>query len=155
MQRQTMREPVSQFVQAMAASEDDGRIALVLLMGRNLQQAQCEFFSRLEPARQRQLVVFSVDAKPVDWPGELRFRQVAEDELADAPGCLCCSMRSELPTALSHLFLGVLRRQVPAVQAVALVTQANSAQAIEATLRHAPFLRQRYRLAACLPADLA
>jgi hypothetical protein len=150
-----MPDPVSQFVQAMAAREGDGRIALVLLLGRSLRQAHEQFFSRLDSACQRQLVVFSVDAKPADWLDELRFRQVAEDELADAPGCLCCSMRSELPAALSQLFLGVLRRQVPSVQAVALVTQADSAQTLEATLRHAPFLRQRYRLAACLPADLA
>lgn len=77
-----------------------------------------------------------------------RFKHVRSDELLQAQGCLCCSLRSELAQMLSQIFLQVLRREIPAVRLVVIVTNATDAEPLTQTLRHAPFLGQRYRLAA-------
>ena len=84
-----------------------------------------------------------------------RFEQVQSDELVQAQGCLCCSLRSELAQVLSQIFLRVLRREIPAVRLVVIVSTATDADPLRQTLRHAPFLGQRYRLAAshCLPPE--
>jgi len=97
----------------------------------------------------RDIVLFSNQTPGSSWPDGLRFIPVPSDELALANGCLCCSMRSELASALSQLFLQVLRRQTHPVRLVIIVTTAADASALVETLRHAPFLAQRYRLAGC------
>ena len=97
----------------------------------------------------RDIVLFSNQTPGSGWPDGLRFVSVPSDELVLANGCLCCSMRSELAGALSQLFLQVLRRQADPVRLVIIVTTAADASALAETLRHAPFLGQRYRLAGC------
>jgi len=94
------------------------------------------------------LILISSEAADANGLMPPRFKQVETDELVQAQGCLCCSMRSELAQVLSQMFLQVLRREIPAVRLVVIVTDANDAKPLEQTLRHAPFLGQRYRLAA-------
>lgn len=62
----------------------------------------------------------------------------------DAEGCLCCGIRSGLGDALRQLFLDALtkRRSVPS--RVLIMGNGEDAQAIAQTVRHAPFLAQRY-----------
>ncbi len=67
-----------------------------------------------------------------------------------ARGCLCCGMRSGVGDALRDLFLKALSRRVPPVRRVMIESGAPDSAAIRFTLRHAPFLGQRYALAASL-----
>ena len=84
--------------------------------------------------------------------GGFRISPISNDELEAAQGCLCCSMRSEIATVLSQLFLKVLRREQPLVRLVVVVTAAGQADPLRQALRHAPFLGQRYRFVAALGA---
>lgn len=129
----------------------DNRLPMVVMLGQTAQCALGNYLLDLNPEQMSSLVVFATQDKPDDWPLALRYVQVPDGDLVSAQGCLCCSMNAQFPSMLSHLFLRILRREEPATKAVVLVTAAESAAPIEATLRHAPFLRQRYRLAACLP----
>ena len=67
-----------------------------------------------------------------------------------AIGCLCCGMRSGVGDALRDLFLKALSRRVPPVRRVMIESGAPDSAAIRFTLRHAPFLGQRYALAVSL-----
>ena len=67
-----------------------------------------------------------------------------------ATGCLCCGIRSGVGDALRDLFLKALSRRVPPVVRVMIESATTDSAALRFTLRHAPFLGQRYRLAATL-----
>ncbi len=62
----------------------------------------------------------------------------------DAEGCLCCGIRSGLGDALSQLFLDALSKRRPVPSRVLILGDGEDAQAITQTVRHAPFLAQRY-----------
>ena len=65
-------------------------------------------------------------------------------------GCLCCGIRSGVGDALRDLFLKALSRRVAAVGRVMIESPAPDSAALRFTLRHAPFLGQRYVLVATL-----
>ena len=75
---------------------------------------------------------------------------VAGTDPDPATGCLCCGMRSGVGDALRDLFLKALSRRVPPVRRVIIESGAPDSAALRFTLRHAPFLGQRYTLAASL-----
>ena len=62
----------------------------------------------------------------------------------DAEGCLCCGIRSGLGDALRQLFLDALSKRRPVPSRVLILGDGEDAQAITQTVRHAPFLAQRY-----------
>ena len=67
-----------------------------------------------------------------------------------ATGCLWCGMRSGVGDALRDLFLKALSRRVPPVRRVIIESGTPDSAALRFTLRHAPFLGQRYTLAGSL-----
>lgn len=137
------------------ANPSDKRIPVVVLLATAVDQAMGAVFGKVDKNCLGGLVVFGGEPQPMKWPSSLRYVEIQQDELLQSNGCLCCSLRSELATSLSQLFLDVLRRQQRPVAAVVLVTGAHSADALVQTLKHAPFLGQRYRLAVCLPSASA
>lgn len=140
-----------ELARCMHAQPGDNRLPIVVLLGQTAPQALHSHFVHLAPDQLASCVVFAPQDRPDDWPPLLRYQQVPDGDLVSDQGCLCCSMNAQLPSLLSRLFLRVLRREESVPKAVVLVTLAESEKAIEMTLRHAPFLRQRYRLAGCLP----
>lgn len=135
--------------QILRQDHADRRIPVLVLLGATAQQA-CESLCEVPEAYLSKLFVFVNDMPSCAWPHSLRVSVLASDELANAQGCLCCSMRSELASAMSQLFLSLLRRQQDSVGAVVIVTQANDAHALVASLKHAPFLAQRFHFEASL-----
>jgi hypothetical protein len=133
----------------------DKRIPVLVLLGTSLSRALVEVFEGIDTQVLRQVVVLAGHAKPARWPGSLRCIHISDDELVNIDGCLCCAFRSELTAALSQLFFSALRRQQGKVGMVIVVTQANAADVLANTLKHAPFLGQRYRLVASLPSVVA
>jgi len=151
-----MTNALSQAVeQAFLSGQTDQRISVVALLGGSLHQALDQVFKQLDPTVLGQLVVLACApgalTQAYSWPSNLRLVTLQSDEVMQAKGCLCCSMRSELAAALGKLFLDVLRRHQPIVVGVIVVTKATDASALAQTLKHAPFLGQRYRLVGCLP----
>lgn len=137
------------------SKSEDHRIPVVVMLGASLTRVCDDILSRLAQSDLAGIVVFSNATPPQNSPDgvctNIRFQTLDTDELQLADGCLCCSMRSELAALLSRLFLATLRREQPPVSAVVIVSAAAEPDALEQTLKHAPFLSQRYRLALCLP----
>ncbi|MCD8537054.1 MAG: hypothetical protein LRY56_05995 [Burkholderiaceae bacterium] len=140
-----------QIEQILGSNNTDRRIPVVVLLGATAKQASELVLRKLSARELSRLVVFVNGPVRCVWPEGLRYRSTEFDELVGSQGCLCCAMRSELASALSQLFFGVLRRQEPAVGCVLIVTQAVDASVLAESLKHAPFLAQRYRLTASLP----
>lgn len=83
--------------------------------------------------------------RPAGWPKNLRFLNLPEDEMAIAEGqCLCCALKSPLAAALRRLFMAVLTKKEPKLSVVYVVTRSKSPESLVQTLKHAPFLAQRY-----------
>ena len=130
-------------------SERDRRIPVLALLQCSLDVAIDCLSTALENTDvvcTQDIVVFSNQTPGSNWPDGLRFEAVPSDEIVTANGCLCCSLRSELARSLSRLFLQLLRREVKPVRLVIVVTSAADVAPLFETLRHAPFLAQRYRL---------
>ena len=137
------------------SASEDRRIPVIAVLGASLDRVCDEILNQMAQSDLTKVVVFGGATGQQDLPdsvcANIRLVALDVDELQTANGCLCCSMRSELAASLSQLFLAILRREQPAVAAVVIVTSAKQPDPLEQTLRHAPFLRQRYRLALCLP----
>lgn len=140
-----------QIEQILGSHNTDRRIPVVVLLGATPEHVGAYILRDFSGVDLSGLVVFGKGQTPSAWPDGLRFRGTEIDELIGSQSCICCAMRSELASSLSQLFLAVLRKQEQPVEAVLLFTQAMDASALVASLKHAPFLAQRYRLALSLP----
>jgi len=60
--------------------------------------------------------------------------------------CLCCGFRSSLGDTLRQVFLDSLARRRSIPSRIVIVADAQNADIFRQTLRHAPFLSQRYVL---------
>ena len=132
--------------------ERDVRIPVIAVVGRP-GSGKTRWLNRmLSVPQMRDTVVIHGD---VTAPGAMslahpRSIAVAGTDPDPATGCLCCGMRSGVGDALRDLFLKALSRRVPPVRRVMIESGAPDSAAIRFTLRHAPFLGQRYALAVSL-----
>lgn len=69
---------------------------------------------------------------------------------AGAEGCLCCGLNSGLGDALRSLFLRALTKRVKPIDRVFIDATSLAVEQIAFTLKHAPFLGQRYLYQATL-----
>ena len=132
--------------QVIHCPRTDHRIPVLVLTGIESGSRFEERLAGIEAADLSRLYVFMSHEPSVALSEEMRVTVVQTDELSEAQGCLCCSIKSELATAMSRLFLRLLRREEPSVALVLIVTQAADASVLQQSLKHAPFLGQRYRL---------
>ena len=130
----------------------DARIPVIAVVG-GPGSGKTRWLNRLLVAPQLQDTVVvhgganAPGATPLAHP---RSIVVAGTDPDPAGGCLCCGMRSGVGDALRDLFLKVLSRRMPPVGRVMIESGAPDSGALGFTLRHAPFLGQRYALAATL-----
>jgi hypothetical protein len=111
----------------------------------------CAWVQSLTEKEARAMVIMAPFEHPKAWPKYLRFKNLPEDELFTAEGqCLCCALKSPLADMLRRLFMSVLTKQEPQVSVVYILTQAKTPLSLLQTLKHAPFLAQRYRFGAFL-----
>ena len=73
-----------------------------------------------------------------------RLQRLASVREGSDSGCLCCGMRSELGDALRDVFLRALTKKSPPVERVIIEANTSDPGALKFTLKHAPFLGQRY-----------
>lgn len=76
--------------------------------------------------------------RTIRLPRPLRADTVAEES------CLCCGMHSALGDTLRTLFFQALSDRTQALDRVVIVTDTIDAQQLAHTLKHTPFLGQRY-----------
>ena len=127
-----------------------GRIPVVVVRGEQALD-QTAWLKRLlaHPSMQGSVVLTAVDKRDA----ELGFNRVEAFTLArltNAEGCLCCGMNSGLGDALRSLFLRVLSKRVAPIDRVVIDAVDLNVEQIALTLKHAPFLGQRYLYQATL-----
>jgi hypothetical protein len=126
-------------------SRQDNRIEVNVLQT----QSPAEIYAWVQSFTEKEArarVIMAPFEHPLDFPKHLRFKNLPDDELFTAQGqCLCCALKSPLADSLRSLFMMVLTKQEPKVSAVYVLTQAKKSDLLLQTLKHAPFLAQRYR----------
>ncbi|VFR39413.1 Putative metal chaperone, involved in Zn homeostasis, GTPase of COG0523 family [plant metagenome] len=125
----------------------DRRIPLVVVTG-FLGSGKTTLVNRLlrEPGlRETAVVVNELGSIAVDH----HLLRVSEGGVALLEGgCVCCSLRGELSQTLRDLFMQALQRRIPAFSRVLLETTGMAdPAAVLFTLRHDPFLVERYAYA--------
>jgi len=121
-----------------------GRIPVVVVRGEHALD-QTAWLKRFlaHPSMQGSVVLTAGDKRDA----ELEFNRVESFTLArltSAEGCLCCGMNSGLGDALRSLFLRVLSKRVGPIDRVLIDAVGLNVEQIALTLKHAPFLGQRY-----------
>ena len=121
-----------------------GRIPVVAVHGESAVEQTAWLKRLLTHPRMRGSVVLS---SAVQRDIELEFGRVEPFVLAgptSEEGCLCCGLNSGLGDALRSLFLRVLSKRAAPVDRVVIDAIGLDVKQIAFTLKHAPFLGQRY-----------
>lgn len=127
-----------------ASSRDTGRIPVVAILGKP-GSGKTLFLNHLlsiEPLHHSVILSASEDLHTPHTA--LRLQRLASVREVSDSGCLCCGMRSGLGDALRDLFLRALTRKIPPVDRVIIEANISDPGPLKFTLRHAPFLGQRY-----------
>jgi len=127
-----------------ASSRETGRIPVIALLGAP-GSGKTHFLNNLLslPALKNTVVLTASDDLQAKHTAERVHRLASLKEPSDS-GCLCCGMRSGLGDALRDLFLRALSKKTPSVDRVIVETNSIDPQSLKFTLKHAPFLGQRY-----------
>jgi hypothetical protein len=121
-----------------------GRIPVVVVRGEQAVE-QTAWLKRFmaHPSMQGS-VLFTTGATRDTELGYNRVETFTPARLTNLAGCLCCGMNSGLGDALRSLFLRVLGKRVGPVDRVVIDAVGLDIEQIAMTLKHAPFLGQRY-----------
>lgn len=130
----------------------DKRVPVFVLFGESLDESKdlpstCIEILRGSSARDRWVLVTD-EVLAVPEHGTVTVRRVKglNTQLSEG-SCFCCGLNSGLGNTLSELFLTSLSKKSVGLSGVVLVLQQANIPAIKLSLRHAPFLAQRFRLA--------
>ena len=127
-----------------ASSRDTGRIPVFAVLGMPGSGKTYFLNHLLKSPLLADSVVLTVSSNAQERHEYERTQQLpALGPLTD-DGCLCCGMRSGLGDALRELFLRALTRKIPPVARVIIEADTIDPSPLKFTLRHAPFLGQRY-----------
>ena len=127
-----------------SSSREAGRIPVIAVLGEP-GSGKTHFLNYLlstYPLNNSVVLTASEDAQTEHTAARLQ-RLVSVRQASDS-GCLCCGMRSELGDALRDLFLRALTKKIPPVERVIIEANISDPGSLKFTLRHAPFLGQRY-----------
>ncbi len=126
------------------SSREAGRIPVIALLG-NPGSGKTYFLNHLLNAQVMShsvVLTASDDAQTAHL--STRLQRLASVREASDSGCLCCGMRSGLGDALRDLFLRALSKKIPPVARVIIEANITDPGPLKFTLKHAPFLGQRY-----------
>ena len=127
-----------------ATSRQLGRIPVIAITGLP-GSGKTTFLNRLLhlPELARTVVLTTTGENKVAFDHE-RVLFLPPADFVSESGCLCCDMRSALGDTLRELFLKALAKKIPSIDRVIIETPAIDPAQLKFTLRHAPFLGQRY-----------
>lgn len=130
----------------------DKRIAVDVMQGKWSDVASMSLLRRLLSSPVFAGAVFVLDeAMPGAWPidpsSQAAIRLDAGSLMVQGgEGCLCCGFRSSLGDTLRQVFLDALAKRRPIPSRVVILADTDDDEVFRQTLRHAPFLSQRYVL---------
>jgi hypothetical protein len=127
-----------------------GRIPVVVVRGERALD-QTVWLKRLlaHPLMQGSVVLTAGNMRGAEL-GFNRVEPFTLAQLTSAEGCLCCGMNRGLGDALRSLFLRVLTKRVEPIDRVVIDAVDLNVEQIALTLKHTPFLGQRYLYQATL-----
>ena len=127
-----------------ASSRETGRIPVIAVLGAP-GSGKTHFLNHLLrlPALKNTVLLTASDDLQAKHNSERVLRLASLQESSDS-GCLCCGMRSGLGDALRDLFLKALSKKISTVDRVMIEANLLDPESLKFTLKHAPFLGQRY-----------
>jgi len=121
-----------------------GRIPVVVVRGEQAAEQTAWLKQFMAHPSVQGSVLFTASAARHTDLGYNRVETFTLARPASAEGCLCCGMNSGLGDALRSLFLRVLGKRAEPVDRVVIDAVGLDIEQIAMTLKHAPFLGQRY-----------
>lgn len=132
------------------SAREVGRIPVFAMLGQS-GSGKNSFLNRLlANVALKNSVLFTASSDLIVEQDHVRVQNLVELGQTSDSGCLCCGMRSGLGDALRDLFLRALGKKVPPVDRVIIETSSTDPGPLKFTLKHAPFLAQRYVFVASL-----
>ena len=127
-----------------ASSRETGRISVIAVLGAP-GSGKTHFLNHLLglPALKNTVLLTASDDVQAKHNSERVLRLASLRESSDS-GCFCCGMRSGLGDALRDLFLRALSKKISTVDRVIIEANLLDPESLKFTLKHAPFLGQRY-----------
>lgn len=126
------------------ASRKLGRIPIVLVLGEPGSGKTAFLSLLLKHVDMKDSVVLGLDAATQDCLSAVRFISVPSGGAPTDDGCLCCGMQSGLGDTLRKLFFEALTDRSRRLDRVFIQTRDMEVGLLAKTLRHTPFLGQRY-----------
>jgi len=127
-----------------ATSRQVGRIPVIAVLGA-AGSGKTTFLNRLLRAPQlAHSVVLQAAGNRFALLDHVRQQRIPKLDAVSESGCLCCGMRGALGDALRNLFLGALSKRIAPIDRVIIEADISDPTTLKFTLRHAPFLGQRY-----------
>lgn len=128
-----------------ASSREVGRIPLVAVLGA-AGSGKTTFLNRLLalPSMEHSVVLSASTSNASALLAHARVYTLPEIEQVSDSGCLCCGMNSAMGDTLRDIFLRALSKRIARVDRVVIESRALDASPLRQTVRHAPFLGQRY-----------
>jgi G3E family GTPase len=127
-----------------------GRIPVIAVRGEHGSEQTAWLKQLLAHASMRSTVVLTDGLNRDVELGCNRVETFVWARTASAGGCLCCGLNSGLGDALRSLFLRVLTKREKPIDRVIIDAADLTVEQIGFTLKHAPFLGQRYLYQATL-----
>ncbi len=135
-----------------AKKQANTRIAVDVILGNWTDVTAESLLRRLVSSEVFDGAIFVLDeAMPGSWPGDPASRSALRLPtgalmIQGGEGCLCCGFRSSLGDTLRQVFLDALAKRRPIPSRVVIIAEMQDVEIFRQTLRHAPFLSQRYAL---------
>lgn len=127
-----------------ASSRDTGRIPVIAVLGTPGSGKTYFLNHLLRLPVLADSVVLTASADALECHDYARVQRLPSLGQPTEDGCLCCGMRSGLGDALRDLFLRALSKKIPPVARVVIEADTIDPGPLKFTLKHAPFLGQRY-----------
>ncbi|MFZ4711587.1 MAG: GTP-binding protein [Zwartia sp.] len=127
-----------------------GRIPVIAVQGENGVEQTAFLKKLLAHASMRGSVVLTDSVHRDVALGFDRIETFVCAPTVSAEGCLCCGLNSGLGDALRSLFLRALTKRTKPIDRVFIDATSLAVERIVFTLKHAPFLGQRYLYQATL-----
>jgi G3E family GTPase len=128
----------------LSSSKELGRVPLTLVCGEDVSVRRL-FVSRLLAQLAPQFFTLLAQSPQVDGVYQEHAVRWFDGAMGTVEGdCLCCGLRSGLGDALRSIFLSALSNRAERLERVLIDASVIRSEELEQTLRHTPFLGQRF-----------